>query len=473
VIFPVDGQPGEIRLQNITLEAHAGFFSCMVRNFIIDSTATFTMSNSSEESVVAYTLAFPFSTHALYGDHNMFRDIQISIDGTPVSFEVAMDHTLYDIRGTELYYKGRLINWSIHPLIADTTDIRDISSFLIQEGFDMIAYWQMDFAPHEQRVVQIEYTSNSDDFSSCCHEVWDPTSGIEPYYFYFDLSNAHYWQHLTNVHILLHNSAYAIWSAVPQLDLERVCGQTTIEFRGEGISLTEDLAVPAQPNVFGITPRCWPSDEILQQEFALEWVSNTYFFTNTKIYAITGTIGVTIGSIELPLYLSETSPMASFSATLDPAQLSQPSYIDVYGTGMGTYGGLYQIFVRVPITGYAITGHDLAITSLGISDTLEPGEEVTITGVVENRGWFNEDSVLASLYVNGSYVQNAAFSGLNAGEAGEIEIGWTVGPTEVSFLEVEIEPIPGEVNRDNNANRLTTRPTPPAVIYLPLIIKHY
>jgi hypothetical protein len=353
VILPVDGQPGYVRLQNVTLEAYSRFFSCMVRNFIIDSTVTITLENSSEESVTNYTLGFPFSTHALYGDHNQFRDISISVDGIPIQFEVAMDHTLYEIQAGSLYHEGRLINGEVHPLITDTTDIRDLSPFLVEESFDMVAYWQTDFAPHQQRVVQIEYTSNSNDFSYCCPEVSDPTHGITPYHFHFDLSNAGYWQYPTMVNILLHDTDSAIWSDVPQLDLQRSLTETTIAFWGEDVWLTEDLTIPAQPSVFGITPRCWPSDEasdeVSQQEFTLKWIGDGCFFTSTEIHDITATVGVAIEDVVLPLYLSETSPTASFSATLNLAQLSEPAYIDVYGTGLGWAESLYQSFVRVPI----------------------------------------------------------------------------------------------------------------------------
>lgn len=350
VILPVDGQPGDVRLQNVTLEAYSKFFSCMVRNFIIDSTMIITLENSGEESVTNYTFGFPFSIHALYGDHNEFRDISISVDSIPIQFEVAMDHTLYEIQDGSLYHEGRLINGRVHPLITDTIDIRDLSPFLVEESFDMVAYWQIDFAPHEQRVVQIEYTSNSNDFSHCCPEVSDPTHGIAPYYFHFDLSNARYWQHPTTVNILLHDTDSAIWSDVPQLDLQRSFTETTIAFWGEGVLLTEDLTVPAQPSVFGITPRCWPSDETSQQEFTLRWIGDGYYFTSsTEIYDITATTGVIIEHVALPLYLSETSPTANFSATLNLAQLSEPAYIDVYGTELGWSESFYRSFVRVSI----------------------------------------------------------------------------------------------------------------------------
>ncbi len=353
VILPVDGQPGHVRLQNVTLEAYSNFFSCMVRNFIIDSTVTITLENSGAHSVTNYTLGFPFSAHALYGDHNQLRDISISVDSIPIQFEVTMDHTLYEIQDGNLYYEGRLINWQVHPLITDTIDIRDLSPFLAEESFDMVAYWQIDLAPHQQRVVQIEYTSNSNDLSHCCPEVSDPTHGINPYHFHFDLSNARYWQHPTTVSILLHDTGSAIWSDVPQLDLQRSFTDATIAFWGEGVWLIEDLTVPAQPSVFGITPRCWPSDEasdeVSQQEFTLRWISHGYYFTSAEISDITGTTGVAIEDVVLPLYLSETSPTANFSATLNLAQLSEPAHIDVYGTGLGWSESLYQSFVRVPI----------------------------------------------------------------------------------------------------------------------------
>ncbi len=133
-----------------------------------------------------------------------------------------------------------------------------------------------------ERAEDSSDTSNSNDFSYCCPEVSDPTHGIDPYYFHFDLSNARYWQHPIAVHILLHDTNSAIWSDVPQLDLQRSFTETTITFWGEGVSPMEDLTIPAQPGVFGITPRCWPSDEASQQEFTLRWISNGYYFTNTQ-----------------------------------------------------------------------------------------------------------------------------------------------------------------------------------------------
>jgi len=472
VIFPIDGQPGDIRLQELTLKAHPHFFSCMVRNFIINATATFTLENSSGLSVNAFTLTFPFSTHALYGDHNGFRDIQINVDDTPIPFGVALDSTLYEKRDPygELYFKGRPINMTVHPLLSDATDVRELFPFLVSEGFDMVAYWQMSFAPHEQRVVQIEYTSNSNDFSSCCREVADPAGGVEPYYYYFDLSNAGYWQHPTDVHVLLPNSPNAIWSTVPQLDLHRTVTESTIEFWGQGVVLTEDLALPAEPSAFGVTPRYWPADDSLQQTFSLEWIGNALYYTRTEVTQITGTTGVVIEDVELPLYLSETSPTASFSVTLSPAQLSTPAYFDVYGVGSSAYSFLHRAFVRVPITGHTVTGHDLAITDLAASGALAFGTQVTITGVVENQGSFDESSVLASLYVNRNYVENGAFPGLKPGEAREIEIGWTVDTPALELLEVEIEPIPGEVKRRNNvASILITRL--PNVMFFPLVFR--
>lgn len=472
VIFPIDGQPGDVRLRGVTLEVHPHFFTCMVRNFTIDATATFTLENSSSIGTGAYTLSFPFSTHALYGDHNLFRDIRISVDGTPIPFEVAMDHRLYELRQYhygELYYKGRQINLQIHPLITETVDIRSLSPFLVEEGFDMIAYWPMEFAPHEQRVVQVEYTSNSNDFSSCCYEVVAPTHGIEPYHFYFDLSNASYWQDPTNLHILLEDSGSAIWSAVPQLDLERVCSESAIEFWGEDVLLTEDLAIPAEPDVFGVTPRCWPPAKIPRQEFSLKWLGGSSWYTRTEVYGITSTTGVTVENVELPHFLSEVTPTASFTVALNPMELSDPAYFDVFGEGSGYYGYLYQAFVRVPITGHTVTGHDLAITNLGVSDTLIPGQAVTITGVVENRGSFYESDVLASLYVNRRYVKAVAFPGLDSGKAQEIGIGWIVSPTVTYLLEVEIEPIPGEVNRHNNAANIALT----NLFYVPIVLKDF
>jgi subtilase family serine protease len=161
----------------------------------------------------------------------------------------------------------------------------------------------------------------------------------------------------------------------------------------------------------------------------------------------------------------------NFSVTLNPDQLSDPTYFDVYGVGLNGYQYLHQAFVRVPITGHTVTGHDLAVTSLGISSaTLEAVRMMTVTAVVENRGSFDESSVVASLYVNQDYVTNAVFPGLNSGENQEIVIAWAASFTAFYLLEVEIEPVPGEVERHNNAASISTT-VAVDIIYLPLAIK--
>lgn len=351
VIFPINGQPGDIRLQSVTLEASPRFFTCMVRNFSIHVTVVITLENNSAADITNYVLGFPFSTHALYGDHNEFKDIDISVNGTPVQFDVAIDHTLYGIQDGSLYYEDRLINYAVHPLITDTIDIRALSSFPIDEGFDMLAYWQMDFGPYEQQVVQIDYTSNSNDFSDCCSEVSSPAYGPDPYYFHFDLSNVRYWQHPTDVYVQLRDTLTAIWSDVPQLDLSGAFTKTSIVFWGEEVSAAKDLTIPAQTSVFKAWPRCWLPDEPLQRQINLDWAWSSDYFTQTEIYRIEGTPEVILEDVSLPLYLTPTSPTVTFSATLATIPLSGPAYIDVYGRGLTFpwFSSLHGSLVRIPI----------------------------------------------------------------------------------------------------------------------------
>jgi hypothetical protein len=190
-----------------------------------------------------------------------------------------------------------------------------------------------------------------------------------------------------------------------------------------------------------------------------------------EIYEIVGTPGVTIEVVELPLTLSDESPTASLTLMLDPAQLSDPAYVDVYGKGTYWSEGLYRAFVRVPITGHAVVSHDLALTGLGVSGPWNFGQAATATARVENRGMFDESSVQASLYVEQSYVKSALFPGLKAGAAQQIAISWTLNPTSTDYLlEIEIEPVPGETKRQNNVARTLTTLPPPAV-YLPLALR--
>lgn len=147
--------------------------------------------------------------------------------------------------------------------------------------------------------------------------------------------------------------------------------------------------------MFRITPRRWAPAESQRVAFSLAWIDFSPGCTRTQISEIRSTEGITVEDVELALYLSEMAPAAAFSVTLSPGALPEPAYLDVYGEGMGLYGPLYEAFVRVPIRGRTMMGHDLAIRDLGVVGTLTPGKPVTITGIAENMGSFGEERILA------------------------------------------------------------------------------
>ena len=281
--------PVRPRLESYTIDAEADFFSCMVRNFIINVQAEFLLARwevaepdqrgqdkqpmrplaAELDDLYQPRYAFPITTHALYGDHNLFREIHVAVDGAEIPYRVAMDYSAFQIvedppGWTQLYYKGRLINYEVHPYLEEAVDLNQVAPHLVEQGFDLVIFFGVPSTDSASlarfRKVVVTYTSNSDDFSSCCDEVAMPTHSPNPYMFYFDLTNTRFWGGPLRGTVILRNSDAALWSAVPDLPLEIAYTPDTIILKGTG-QMENDLAVPAQPSVFTVWPRNWPEDQ--------------------------------------------------------------------------------------------------------------------------------------------------------------------------------------------------------------------
>jgi len=454
-------------LSSIDVEAEATFFSCMVRNFIINVRAEFVLGPPTADTNAAFAVAFPITTHALYGDHNQFRDITISVDNAAIPYRVAMDYAVWSTMGGQLSYKGRLVNYAVHPLLEEAKDLRLIAPHLVARGFDLVLYWHMPVpsASYPNRIL-IEYTTNSNDFSGCCHEVRDCTYGPAAYHFYFDLSNARYWRGPTSCRVLLRDSDTAQWSSVPTTELETVCTADTIELTSDpsGVNLLlEDLAVPAQPAVFDIWPRRWPQPMPPPvQDFTVSWLGGAGgMIDGAVIEDIPSTPNIIVHA-DLPIRLDAHNPSEDFWASFMPP-IPEPSYVDVIGGGY--YGssphGLYDMSLRIPLAGKCIMGHDLAVSDLKV---IPPGpaggsDDWAIGVTVSNVGLFTEP-LLVTINVNNQFVKTEGFRSLLPGDEVHLTIPiqwvWEL-PADV---EVEVEPAPGEVNRVNNAAAVTY-PGPP------------
>jgi len=464
VIVPLGPTNSAMPLNSINVTAEATFFSCMVRNFIVNVHAEFVLGPPDNETNAAFAVAFPITTHALYGDHNRFRDITVTVDGVQVPPRAAMDYRLWNLVQNEVWYKGRLVNHAIHPLLADAKDLNIVAPHLVARGYDLIIYWHVPAASisNTSRMV-VEYTSNTDDFSSCCHEVRDPALSSDPHHFYFDLSNARYWRGPKSCTVTLKDSTTALWSSVPTTNMQTTFTNDSIILTSDAASTNlelEDLAVPAQPAVFGSFPRQWPVPPPPVQPFRLSWRGGTSGRIDHAVVDRIEPVGGISVNARLPITLSEEHPSETFEASYMPP-IAELAYIDVFGCG---YSGqwpneLYGAWLRIPMKGKCITGHDLAVKNLRIIPGGGSAGGCAVGLTVANIGVFTEP-LLVTVLVNNRFVKTEGFRSLLPGDVVELTIDVDVTSALPVELEVEVEPSPGEVNRMNNS-AATLFPAPP------------
>ncbi len=468
VIVPLKPANTVPSLLSVNVDAEATFFSCRTRNFTVNVAATFQVAGVPEGGPSAnLAVAMPITTHSLYGDHNQFREVAVFVDNVRIRYSVAIDRSVYETAGDELRCKGRLINHAVHPLLAGAEDLRVVAPDLVAKGFDMVIYWWMDLSGYRSRLARVEYTSNSNDFSDCCKEVAACTYGSDPHYFYFDLSNARFWPGQTQCRVALHDSKSAEWSAVPMVKMLTETSPDGIELTSvNNANVLEDLAVPAQPAVFDIWPRIWPPYIIAiypppLQPFETHWIGGD-MIDQALIETIPATDPIRVHA-DLPFRLDERTPVARFEAGFKPP-VEAPAYIDVVGSGMsgGCPNGLYDVWLRVPLAGKTIMGHDLAITGLHVTAAPNSGQ-ITAVATVVNKGIFT-DRLVATLLLDNKYLTSEAFGPVAPGEQRAIELTAPMlndAARLPRLAEVEIEPIPGEVNRLNNARKAPIVPQPP------------
>ena len=81
VIVPVEPANSVPPLLSVNVDAEATFFSCEVRNFIVNVKAEFQVAGMPDtETNANLAVALPITTHALYGDHNRHREIRVYVE---------------------------------------------------------------------------------------------------------------------------------------------------------------------------------------------------------------------------------------------------------------------------------------------------------------------------------------------------------------------------------------------------------
>ena len=103
----------DILLTEVEMSVRPVFWMCMVENydFIVDCRFTFTNPTADPQTAA---LAFPFSTHDIYGDHEEFQAISFFEGDNPVPYSVTLNSSLYSFEEGGLCFKGVMINCPVH-----------------------------------------------------------------------------------------------------------------------------------------------------------------------------------------------------------------------------------------------------------------------------------------------------------------------------------------------------------------------
>jgi len=457
VIVPLLPQYSKIQMKSINVSCEPDFFVCKARNLTVDVEAEFEIMTSDTTVNSRVPIAFPITTHALYGDHNQMKEVKITVDGVEVNYRTAMDYDLWKIYDDSLYYKGRRINSEVHPVLENAADLHSIAPHLVYKGYDLVLLWHLPrMTPDKPTRITIEYTYSSNHFSYCCKEVRNCTDGSDPLFFYFDLSGANQWSGEKEVKLLFSDSSQALWAGVPSIGLDKEITEGEIRFSGSGLRFS-DISIPVQPALFTVQPRTWRQSSSKSQEFTLQW--NDAFLPNgvdtIVIESIEGVGGINI-TAELPIQLSSGNPKATFTGAYE-MPTAPLAYIDITATkptGNGALDSLYSSWLRIPLAGNTIMGHDLDIRDAEVKE--EHNGQYQVKAEVFNAGQFTEPLTM-TVNVNNEFVCAEKFRCMI--EPGEtkfltmfVEGDWSL-PAE---FEVEIEPSPGEVRRHNNS--MTTYP---------------
>ena len=127
----------DILLTEVEMSVRPVFWMCMVENydFIVDCRLTFTNPTVDPQTT---TLAFPFSTHDIYGDHEEFQAINVFEGDNPVPYSVALNSSLYSFEEGGLFFKGVMINCPVHPLLEEANDMAELAPRLYGDDFEMV-----------------------------------------------------------------------------------------------------------------------------------------------------------------------------------------------------------------------------------------------------------------------------------------------------------------------------------------------
>lgn len=461
VLLPLNPtEAAKWNLDSYEVLAEPDFVATDIRNLAVNVRAEFTLSPSPKGLGGELGLAFPLTTHALYGGNNEFRDVRAWIGKTPLPFKVAVNKQQMKTHGDgTIWYRKRMINDEMHPYLDNAADLRKIAPHLVAENYDIALLMYPTI--RGKATLRVEYTTSANPYSQCCICVAKPTDTPQPYVFFFDFTNSRYWEGAREMKLELRDTASALFASVPDQTVQRVIIPGGVEIRGEG-AMNYDLSIPVQPATFSVRPRHWPTDELgFKNPVVFEVQRMPGFGSDIWIQKIRSTPMVRINA-SLPLVINDFTAKRTFEATLvQPSenfgtQVAPPTYIDVFGDLMvnGSPSPTHMTTIRIPVIGQVISGHDLAVSGLAAVPDPDGVHKLNFRARVANHGWFPEE-IVASIYVNRKFVKTIGVEGLiNPMEEKEILFSGVQPDKYPALIEVEVEPIATETIRTNNRTSL-------------------
>ena len=175
-------QDTNLLLTQVEIGVKPVLWMCMVSNYDFHVDASFTIVNPTTEPLAA-TLAFPFTIHDIYGDHDEYETIDISDGDVPLYYSVAKNNDYFTYEDHELYFKGQPISFNMHPMLGAAHDLATVAPNLYAENYELIAYWDMTFNPGEMKVINVNFIHYSG--LNCCYASKN--------HFTFDVTCADHW----------------------------------------------------------------------------------------------------------------------------------------------------------------------------------------------------------------------------------------------------------------------------------------
>jgi hypothetical protein len=198
--------------------------------------------------------AFPFSTHSLFGDHEEQEKFDIFVNDEKITYDIALNKDLYSYKtensdSSELYYKNDSIGNNKHDLLTNSEDLFAVAPSLYNDGFEMFAYWELEFQPEEKITVDIDFIHYSG--FGCSGDC-----GHTGFSFIYNIIYSKYWPELIEFNVTVLNQYNATITTSLDVNLP---GQ---KFICSGTDTSENFIVAIQrpDKIFNVNGKVFDSE---------------------------------------------------------------------------------------------------------------------------------------------------------------------------------------------------------------------